>query len=122
MQRYENHWHELVKEDTGRFFLYSEAMEKIEKKDMDIERLDALAFERLQIIAEQAKKIAYLQNDNEDRYTTIQRQADEISAWREKVNELQREHALEIIQKAEKIAELKAEMQRREDYIDSCLV
>ncbi len=65
MQRYENHWHELAKEDTGRFVLCSEAMEKIEKKDMDIERLDALAFERLQIIAEQAQQIATLKAENE---------------------------------------------------------
>ncbi len=31
MERFENHWHELVKEESGRFVLYSEAMEEIEK-------------------------------------------------------------------------------------------
>ncbi len=68
MQRYksdEAHWNNgsdtLCKSDSGKYCLYSEAMQEIEKKDMDIERLDALAFERLQIIAEQAQQITTLE-------------------------------------------------------------
>ncbi len=60
MQRYENHWHELVKEDTGRFVLYSEAMKEIEKAT---ERLTALAYERLEIIHEQEREIDKLKGE-----------------------------------------------------------
>ncbi len=43
MQRYENHWHELVKEDTGRFVLYSEAIEEIDTLKKKMEQLKTMS-------------------------------------------------------------------------------
>ncbi len=54
--------------------------QEIEKKDMDIERLDALAFERLQIIAEQAQQIATLEEKLVATETSASKEIAELKA------------------------------------------